>query len=201
MLYKFTNEELAYLETQAKERGQAKRSSQVRTNKYDQKRSDYDVDILGTLSEFAVAKLVNGHYNSEIYKKHGDDGINDIKIDNLDKTFQIKSTSYTIAKNPLCFYNHLDIDENGFCTCHKKKIKKGEVFLADYTIMCLGTDDKNIIDVHGYISREDFLKKHIAKDLGYGTRYGIRAEQLNPLEELIAEIESQKAALCQSLKI
>ena len=57
-------------------------------------------------------------------------------------------------------------------------------FRANLAVMVGRTNYEDIVNVIGWISREDFKEKYKKKDFGYGTRLFVEPEDLAPIEQL-----------------
>jgi hypothetical protein len=61
---------------------------------------------------------------------------------------------------------------------------KLEEFKAPVAILVTNNKDMTF-EIVGYITRERFMKEHYETDYGYGTRYAVNQEQLDPITTLL----------------
>ena len=122
--------------------------------------TQHEADILGVMGEYAVAKYLKIPMDTEV-NLSGDGGETDLWLG--DWSIQVKATKY--ANGRLVFNT---IDE---LTC-----------LIDVLTVC---DIKTkTVDIVGYISHKDMLRKMYKKDLGFGTRYCVNQTDLNNISWL-----------------
>jgi len=57
-------------------------------------------------------------------------------------------------------------------------------FAAKVAVLYGATEDSNILKLHGCIGRKTFFERAYKKDFGYGERYVLNADQLEPIEKL-----------------
>lgn len=137
-------------------REQPKREMKVATRKVSENRSDEDIDYLGVLAEMAISKLLK----TPLVKNRlirGDDG-----YDILWKKKRIE-VKYTYHKR-----GHLMVRNRDKCTADK------------YVLL---TGDENRMAVLGWIDKDEFLKKGVLKDFGYGNNFVIEQEKLHHWSE------------------
>jgi hypothetical protein len=59
-----------------------------------------------------------------------------------------------------------------------------ESFAADFAVLYGATDDPRILKLNGCIDRKSFFDKAYKKDFGYGERFVMKADSLDPIEKL-----------------
>ena len=109
--------------------------------------------------EAAVATLIGVDIDRKLHL-HGDAGW-DI-TENQDK-YQVKYNTY---RNGQLYFTKL------------------EEFKAPVAILVTNNKDMTF-EIVGYITRERFMKEHYETDYGYGTRYAVNQEQLDPITTLL----------------
>ena len=57
-------------------------------------------------------------------------------------------------------------------------------FKSDIAVLVYGTYNENFVEIAGWISKDDFIKKCSERDFGYGTRKIVGKDSLLPMEEL-----------------
>jgi|WetSurMetagenome_2_1015567.scaffolds.fasta_scaffold227380_1 hypothetical protein len=143
-------------------RATVKRLFQVKTKRVDQNQTELDLHITGVLSEWAAARVLGVAFDPSV-KISSDDKVKDLVFKGL--KIQVKSTPYKPS--------HL-------------RFNSVEEFQADYAVL-VRLKSWTQYEVLGYISREDFIRKHKTTDYGYGTRYYVPSEELKPTHLLNQE--------------
>jgi hypothetical protein len=69
------------------------------------------------------------------------------------------------------------------------KFNRASDFTADLAVLCYQAD-QNIVDIHGCVSRERFLREHLKQNFGHGNRLTMPSWNLTSIEEFEAEAES-----------
>ena len=59
-----------------------------------------------------------------------------------------------------------------------------QAFAADFAVLYGTTDDPKILKLNGCIDRKSFFDKAYKKDFGYGERFVMKADSLDPIEKL-----------------
>lgn len=57
-------------------------------------------------------------------------------------------------------------------------------FAADFAVLYGATDDPKVLKLNGCIDRNTFFEQAYKKDFGYGERFVMRADSLDPIEKL-----------------
>lgn len=122
--------------------------------------TQHESDLLGVMGEYAVAKFLKIPIDTQV-NLNGDGGEVDLWLG--DWSIQVKATKYN---NGRLVFNTLD------------EIRS---LIAVLTICDLNTRSINIV---GYISNKDVLKKMYEKDLGFGVRYCVNQEDLKDISWL-----------------
>ena len=122
--------------------------------------TQYESDLLGVMGEYAVAKVLKIPIDTQI-NLNGDGGEVDLWLGGW--SIQVKATKYN---NGRLVFNTLE------------EIKS----LIDVLTICdLKSKSVNIV---GYISHKDMLKKMYKKDLGFGDRYCVNQKDLKDISWL-----------------
>lgn len=122
--------------------------------------TQYESDLLGVMGEYAVAKYLKIPFDTEV-NLNGDGGEVDLWLG--DWSIQVKATKYN---NGRLVFNTLN------------EIKS---LIQVLTICDVNTKTINIV---GYISHNDMMRKIYEKDLGFGIRYCVNQENLKDISWL-----------------
>ena len=144
-----------------------KRKLAVETQKFDRKRTDWEIAYYGYMGEVAVARALC-LAPDETVLAGGDGGI-DLVIDGT--TLQVK-TPLTKATKDFLYFN----DETRF-NC-------------DFGVLCNVDSDETAVLIRGAISHKDFIHRAGIRDFGYGQRLVVHASELLPMDGLIRAIQS-----------
>lgn len=157
MLIKLTDKDMADCRQSANLRSTLARAGGI-VNQQRDVRSGVDLDFLGIRSEVAVAKLYDVSYNPNTLGV--DDGV-DLWLGEI--SIDVKSTFYPTGQ--LLF-------------------KSLEAFKSRAAVLVTKTDDENVMDVAGCISRKAFVEKAVQTDLGRGKCFVMPQDQLWGVDEL-----------------
>jgi hypothetical protein len=144
-----------------------KRKLAVETQKYDRKRTDWEIAFYGFMGEVAVARALCLSPDETVLA--GGDGGVDLVINNT--TLQVK-TPLTKATKDFLYFN----DETRF-NC-------------DFGVLCNVDSDETAVLIRGAISRVDFIHRAAVRDFGYGERLVVHASELLSMDDLIRSIQS-----------
>jgi len=172
----------------------------VKNHKVDESRNDYAIHCQGVAGELAVSKALSIPIDTRAIL-HGDGGVVDlilpdkrtiqVKFRNFRKSLQIplNKGEQDKSKEVFLYWNHLAIkqDRSYRCVCCERWCRKGEVLLADIGVMVMPHEPGKSVEIAGFITREDFIKKHCVQDFGYGKRYAVSHKDLSPIELLIVD--------------
>ena len=122
--------------------------------------TQYESDLLGVMGEYAVSNYLKIPFDTQV-NLNGDGGEVDLWLG--DWSIQVKATKYHSGR---LVFNTLD------------EIKS---LISILTVCDIGTKSINIC---GYISNKDLLKKMYEKDLGFGIRYCVNQEDLKDISWL-----------------
>lgn len=150
-------------------RHRLKRTSKVKTQKVDAKRSDWEIAYYGFFGEVAVARCLGIEPDKSVLI--GGDGGTDIVFQG--QRLQIKTPISHKTKNLLYFNNEHHF--NAACS---------------YAILCNIDEYETSVIVRGFISRKRFMDECGTHYLGYGHRIAVPAEQLLPMDSLIEKAQS-----------
>ena len=154
MIVELTPSEILVCQCIGRMRSLIARSANVK----DQKVGEQDgsnADVQGFMAEYAFAKQFNVFPDLGLTPRSGScDGI--LK----DRAYDVKST-------------HI---RNGHLLATKKVNPDVEMY-----VFCVVTE--NVVDIKGYISKEDFIRPENLKTLGHGERYCLEQSQLKPFPE------------------
>lgn len=137
-----------------------KARNNVKTQKYDINRTDWDIQYLGTLGEIGAARALCADVDWSVLAG-GDQGY-DIKIGPT--TFQVKTPLSKATRNK--FY-----------------LNDEERFSADYGILC-NVDEPEVI-VRGWIDRATFVRISRLANFGYGERMFVDADEMLSMDQVI----------------
>lgn len=167
MLVQLNATEIRKCSQAAAARWQVARASGVVNQRKDGTRSDADVDLLGIKGELAVAKIfgIESYSISEL----GIDCGYDMEIGRV--TIDVKAT--------FSGHGHL-------------AFKTLESFKAVTSILVTATEDSDIMNVVGHCPRDEFMRKCKLTQLGSGSAYAVRQDELMPLENLWSVAMSMK---------
>jgi len=155
--------ELDYLMKLAHKRNDPKKGI-VKNKKVDRRFSDVETNFQGLMGEAAVAKLLNVPIDDNISLK-GDGGITDLLWKSY--TIQVKYNNYSYGD--LYFFN---VNE----------------FKADIAFLVLPLNNAEsggrVVNVRGYMTREEFKKTYEEVDWGYGLRHRVPQHLLHDVRDL-----------------
>jgi hypothetical protein len=157
--------EMAYALTT--KRQQYKRKLAVKTQKYDRKRTDWEIAFYGFMGEVAVARALCIPPDKTVLA--GGDGGVDLVING--ETLQVKTHLSKATKNFLYF------DDEDKLSC-------------DFGVLCNVDSDDTTILIRGALSRKDFIHKAGIRNFGYGERLAVPASELFSMDDLIRSIQS-----------
>lgn len=163
----------------AEERNGKKEKHGVATKKIDRQVSDLEMHYIGIKAEYAVSKLIGTDFNPTNMLA-GDDGSDfvyrgltvDVKFSQFDLKFRIGTFKSDIAilVQPLCGGIHkYGVQKIG--AERDDRIKKVEFAWRNVLVI-------------GWVSREEFSKKHIIRNFGYNDVEFMRATSLRPMWRL-----------------
>ena len=151
MIVELNPSEVLVCELIGRMRSHIARASQVKDQKIGQQDGS-EADVMGMKAEYAFAKQFNVFPDLGLTPRSGScDGILN------DRAYDVKST-------------HI---KNGHLLATKKVNPDVEMY-----VFCVVT--KNVVDIKGYISKEDFIKPENLKTLGHGEGYCLEQSQLKP---------------------
>jgi hypothetical protein len=119
-----------------------------------------EADLIGIMGEYMVSKTLKVPFDTSIHVE-GDGQVMDLLYGPYE--LQVKSTKYKTGK--MLFFR-------------KEELK------ADIFILCICITDQALVDIAGYISKEDALIKGVNMDLGRGMRFVVEQRHLKPITEL-----------------
>lgn len=156
MLYSFNSEELQLAKTVAILRSVPKRKRNVRNKKVSDI-DDFTIDYVGCLGEIAVAAVSGGTSRTD-GSLMGDQGYGDVTLPN-GKMIEVKTT--------------LKPNRNLIVSGKDPSVMK-----ADYIVLVwLLTEDS--VEIFGWLSREQWLKRHVVLNLGYGPVMSVHYNKMN----------------------
>jgi len=156
-----TDREFKFVEMLAKGRHFLKDIAIPDRGLIDWNNTQYEADLLGVMGEYAVSKYLKIPMDTEV-NLNGDGGEVDLWLG--DWSIQVKATKYIDGR--LVFNS-------------KKEMKS----LIDVLTIC--NMQKQTIDIAGYISNKDLMRKLYEKDLGFGKRYCIDQNDLKDISWLV----------------
>lgn len=162
------DEHLAKLDEITTRRQRTKRSHGVATQKYDRKRTDWEICYFGFMGEVGVALSLCETPDWSVLI--GGDNGTDITVNG--QCLQVK-TPLTYQTRDWFYFN----DE--------------ERFVADYGVLCNVDEYETSVLIRGAVSKEDFLRLCVTKNFGYGERVALHATQMSSMDDLIAAIQAQ----------
>ncbi len=140
------------------------KSVQVKSHSASNKRisgmGDFAIQYAGMLGEVAVAKAIGADVQHAITR--GGDGKSDLTVDG--NTIQVKTSTHkaTGKERRLIFNNESD-------------------FATDWAVSC-SIQSASTVEIHGFLSKEKFLKHAFTDDFGYGVRSCVVESALSPIE-------------------
>jgi len=140
-----------------------KRTLNVNSVKCDLSQTEFELDYIGAMGEYAISKYFSSPINYEIHPG-GDNGI-DICINGF--ACQIKTAARNYKKSYL-YFNDMD------CFCAPVAIYAKVISPIK-------------VELVGCISRKTFIENHIVKDFGYGERLAMPEGELTDLSVLLNE--------------
>lgn len=166
---RLSDSDLASLADVTTERQDIKREYSVKTQKYDRKRSDWEIMYFGFMGEVGVARALGIEPDWSVLIG-GDSGI-DLAIG--DNKMQVK-TPLTAQTRDWFYFN----DE--------------ERFKCEWGVLCNIDEYETSVLIRGAVGKEDFLEQCVTKDFGYGERVALHATQMHSMDALIAAIQESK---------
>lgn len=148
-------------------RQQFKRELDVETQKFDRKRTDWEIAYFGFMGEVAVARALCLSPDTSVLA--GGDGGVDLVINGT--KLQVKTPLAKVTRDYLYFN-----DETKFS--------------CDFGVLCNIDNDETAVVIRGAISRSDFIRKAGIRDFGYGERMCVHAAELLSMDRLITAIQS-----------
>jgi hypothetical protein len=126
---------------------------------YNPRRSRVEIDFDGLIGEAAVATLLGVDVDRKLHL-HGDAGWD---IEEAGGRYQVK---YNTHRNGQLYFSSI------------------EEFKAPVAILVTQEEDLTY-RLRGWISKDRFMKVYHETDYGYGTRYAVDQEQLEPISTLL----------------
>lgn len=161
MSINFTDREIKFLKVLASGRHYLK--DIVKPNRQSVARwgnTQEQADMLGVMGEYAVAKYLGLPFDTSI-NLEGDGGETDLMLGK--HNIQVKSTKYKTGR--LVFNNLKEI-------------------IADLFVLCYCSEPEMLVQILGYIKKEEIKNVSELKDLGYGLRIVIEQRHLLPIADL-----------------
>lgn len=150
-------------------RCETKLSHAVETQKFDRKRTDWEICYFGFMGEVGVARALCIEPNWSVLIG-GDNGADLAVGENM---MQIK-TPLTKQTKDWFYFN----DE--------------ERFSAEYGVLCNIDEYETSVFIRGAIRKEDFISECVTKNFGYGERVAVHVTQMSSMDELIAAVQEAK---------
>ena len=159
----FDSEELEHLEVLARDRSEGKRAHGVTNKRIDQKRSDYDIDLLGVQAEYFFSRLFNVDMHHLVNSLHGDAG-QDFTISGLKFGINgiFSGASYLIVPA----HQHGKYESDVIVLFQQSLSKK--------RMTCLG-----------WTTGEYFEQNCVWRSFGYGDQPALHHRHLLPIDDLI----------------
>ena len=171
MMVHLGRDEIWWIFGRAQERNGPKVRRGVPNYRIHPTKSDLQTHYEGCRAEYAVAKVLNGSADWTC-SLHGDDGMPDIDLPD-GTTVQVKYRRKRGWDFALLGDDY-------------------EEFTSDIGILVWPANGDDVrstshqsVDIVGYITREQFEKRAIIKNYGYGARLVVEANQLEPIEALV----------------
>lgn len=165
---RLTDNELSLLSDVTTRRCRTKRDHGVATQKYDRRRTDWEICYFGFMGEVGVARALCQEPNWSVLI--GGDSGSDVTFGG--QQLQVK-TPLTKQTRDWFYFN----DE--------------ERFRADYGVLCNVDEYETSVLIRGAVSKEDFLRLCVTKNFGYGERVALHATQMPSMDDLIAAIQAK----------
>jgi hypothetical protein len=159
--------DLARLHEVTTKRCETKSTYSVATQKYDRRRTDWEICYFGFMGEVGVARALCIEPNWSVLIG-GDSGADVSFGGNM---LQIK-TPLTKQTRDWFYFN----DE--------------ERFAAEYGVLCNIDDYETSVLIRGAVLKEDFLSLSVTKNFGYGERIAVHVSQMAPMDELISAVQA-----------
>ena len=142
-----------------------KLATKAKTYRVDRQNTEFGLIYTGIMGEYAAYKFYNIPYDPEAFLG-GDNGV-DIVVD--DTECHIKTSTFTGINNLKFYVNTL------------------EDFTAPVGI-CAQVFSPLQVNLHGWISKDDFIAKHHICNFNYGDRRAVNTWDLSRMESLIDEV-------------
>lgn len=149
------------------QRQRYKRELDVETQKFDRKRTDWEIAFFGFMGEVAVARALC--LPPDLSVLAGGDGGVDLEINGT--TLQVKTPLARATRDYLYFNDESKLS-------------------CDFGVLCNIDSDETTVLIRGSISRIDFIEKSGIQNFGYGERLCVHARDLTPMDGLIAAIQT-----------
>jgi hypothetical protein len=170
MLVRLKKSEISIAEQAARLRWQLARASGVPNRKVDFDRTDQEIDLLGIKAEIAVSKVLQIDFNASAL---GIDSGGDMFVDVGDRELSIQIKSTFTADGNLLF-------------------TKRERFGWDVAVLVCATDQHDVLDVVGCISKAKAQDVALCRDLGKGEGLFIARGELSRIAALLELIASKR---------
>lgn len=166
---RLSDQDLLSLHEITTKRCETKLSHAVETQKFDRKRTDWEICYFGFMGEVGVARALCIEPNWSVLIG-GDNGA-DLTVG--ESMLQIK-TPLTKQTKDWFYFN----DE--------------ERFTAEYGVLCNIDEYETSVFIRGAIRKEDFVSECVTKNFGYGERVAVHVTQMSSMDELIAAVQEAK---------
>ena len=154
------------IKAHARNRNSFKESNHVVSKKYNTKKSDEEINFDGLKGEYAVANFLGLEVNKEI--TFVGDGGSDLEY--KDKTIQVKYNNYRCGEGDLYFDN---VPNSTY------------IFKTDVAFLVVPTKEQKVVNIVGWITKEEFNKKCYIRNFGYGERKVVDQWDLTPTKAFL----------------
>ena len=154
------------IKAHARSRNSFKENNHVVSKKYNTKKTDEEINFDGLKGEYAVANFLGLEVNKEI--TFVGDGGSDLEY--KDKTIQVKYNNYRCGEGDLYFDN---VPNSTY------------IFKTDVAFLVVPTKELKVVNIVGWITREEFNKKCYIRNFGYGERKVVDQWDLTPTKAFL----------------
>lgn len=144
-----------------------KRKLNVKTQKFDRKRTDWEIMFFGFMGEIAVARALCLPPDTSVLA--GGDGGVDLVIN--ETKLQVKTPLGKVTRDYLYFNDETKLS-------------------CDFGVLCNIDSDETAVLIRGSISCSEFIHKAGIRDFGYGERLYVHARELYSMDGLITAIQN-----------
>ena len=166
---RLSDSDLGLLHEVTTKRCETKVTHAVATQKFDRKRTDWEICYFGFMGEVGVARALCIEPNWSVLV--GGDSGSDLIVD--EKMLQVKTPLTKQTKDWLYFNDE-------------------ERFNAEYGILCNIDEYETSVIIRGAVLQEDFIQMCVTKNFGYGERVAVHATQMASMDDLIAAVQDVK---------